>query len=99
MLCHVPSRCCVLTAVWRRYIGVWRKPGGPWKASLWKGENGQKRTLHLGSFRSAMAAAMAYDRAAVAARGKQAKTNFPISEVRSERRMRIRVGLRGCGER
>ena len=34
------------------YIGVWRRADGPWKATLWKGDNGQKRTLHLGSFGS-----------------------------------------------
>ena len=39
-----------------KYIGVWRKAQGPWRASLFKGENGQKRTVHLGSFSCAMTA-------------------------------------------
>jgi hypothetical protein len=70
----------VAPSITARYVGVWRKAGGAWKASLWKGDNGQKRTVHLGAFRSAKAAALAYDRAAVAARGHLARTNFPISD-------------------
>jgi len=53
---------------------------GPWRASLWKGANGQKRTVHLGTFRCAMTAALAYDRAVYTLRGRVAKTNFPVSE-------------------
>ena len=45
-----------------KYLGVWRKAEGPWRASVFKGDHGQKRTLHLGCFSCALAAALAYDR-------------------------------------
>ena len=52
-----------VTRIAAKYLGVWRKAGETsWRASLFKGENGQKRTLHLGTFASASSAAQAYDR-------------------------------------
>jgi hypothetical protein len=36
--------------------------------------------MHLGSFSSALSAALAYDRAVYALRGRNAKTNFPVTE-------------------
>ena len=36
--------------------------------------------MHLGSFSSPLSAALAYDRAVYALRGRNAKTNFPVTE-------------------
>ncbi len=55
------------------YRGVWKTASGGWSAMF--GNRGVRRSL--GVFDSANAAARAWDRAAIAARGEFARTNFP----------------------
>ncbi len=65
--------------------GVWRLPGGGYKASIWNGVPHRpgaagarkRRKCVLGRFTCATEAAAAFDRAARAVMGPRALTNFP----------------------
>ena len=57
-----------------KYVGVsWHSSKNKWVAYI----NINKKRIHLGYFKDDIAAAEAYDRAAVKHRGKEAKVNFP----------------------
>jgi hypothetical protein len=65
------------------YRGVsWRPSTGRWEARI--GRFLGKRYQYLGTFSSGEDAARAYDRAAVASRGKAAVTNFHLSQYAAE---------------
>ncbi|KAL6559724.1 hypothetical protein OROGR_004841 [Orobanche gracilis] len=57
------------------YIGVQKRPEGKWAVRIRNPQNGC--LLWLGTFESAKAAALAYDRAALGFKGNKAKLNFP----------------------
>ena len=63
------------------YKGVFSTGGkskvSPWRSHIGRTENGRLRLYHLGYFRTAEAAARAYDKKARELFGKHAATNFP----------------------
>ena len=63
-----------------RLKGIHRNPNGTW----WSKINHLRASIHLGTFSSEKEAAVAFDKAAVILRGRQAKTNFDLSEYLDE---------------
>ncbi|KAF9590917.1 hypothetical protein IFM89_000462 [Coptis chinensis] len=63
----------------RRFLGVRQRPSGRWVAEI--KDSSQKLRVWLGTYDKPEDAAMAYDNAAWLLRGKNAKTNFPYSEI------------------
>ncbi|ERN19372.1 hypothetical protein AMTRI_Chr09g42820 [Amborella trichopoda] len=61
----------------RRFIGVRQRPSGRWVAEI--KDSSQRIRLWLGTFDTAEEAARAYDEAARALRGENARTNFTVS--------------------
>ncbi|KAF3437938.1 hypothetical protein FNV43_RR20694 [Rhamnella rubrinervis] len=62
----------------RRFLGVRQRPSGRWVAEI--KDSSQKLRLWLGTFDRPEEAALAYDKAARLLRGRNAKTNFPLSQ-------------------
>ncbi|KAL5725984.1 hypothetical protein ACHQM5_009059 [Ranunculus cassubicifolius] len=62
-----------------RFLGVRQRPSGRWVAEI--KESSQKLRVWLGTYDRPEDAAMAYDTAAWLLRGKNAKTNFPYTEI------------------
>ncbi|KAL5199077.1 hypothetical protein ABZP36_002589 [Zizania latifolia] len=67
------------------FIGVRRRPWGRFAAEIRDSTRNGAR-VWLGTFESAEAAAMAYDQAALSARGAAAALNFPLERVRESLR-------------
>ena len=64
----------------RRFIGVRQRPSGRWVAEI--KDSSQHVRLWLGTYDTPEEAARAYDEAARALRGENARTNFaPVSQV------------------
>ncbi|MED6114302.1 hypothetical protein PIB30_079016, partial [Stylosanthes scabra] len=61
----------------KKFLGVRQRPSGRWIAEI--KDSSQKLRLWLGTYDRAEDAALAYDSAARILRGRNAKTNFPIS--------------------
>ncbi|KAL1818551.1 hypothetical protein ACET3Z_013420 [Daucus carota] len=62
---------------WRRFVGVRQRPSGRWVAEI--KDSSQRVRLWLGTYDSPEEAARAYDEAARALRGENARTNFAKS--------------------
>ncbi|OIW18544.1 hypothetical protein TanjilG_13296 [Lupinus angustifolius] len=62
----------------KKFIGVRKRPSGRWTSEI--KDSSQKLRLWLGTFDKEEEAALAYDCAARLLRGKNAKTNFPITQ-------------------
>ncbi|XP_057730022.1 ethylene-responsive transcription factor 3-like [Arachis stenosperma] len=61
----------------KKFLGVRQRPSGRWIAEI--KDSSQKLRLWLGTYDRAEDAALAYDHAASLLRGRNAKTNFPIT--------------------
>uniref|UniRef100_A0A0D9WX07 AP2/ERF domain-containing protein n=1 Tax=Leersia perrieri TaxID=77586 RepID=A0A0D9WX07_9ORYZ len=76
------------------FIGVRRRPWGRFAAEIRDSTRNGAR-VWIGTFDSAEAAAMAYDQAALSARGTAAALNFPVDRVRESLRA---LALGGGGD-
>lgn len=65
----------------RRFVGVRQRPSGRWVAEI--KDSSQRVRLWLGTFDSPEEAARAYDEAARALRGENARTNFALAPANS----------------
>ncbi|RLM84558.1 hypothetical protein C2845_PM04G08460 [Panicum miliaceum] len=78
------------------FIGVRRRPWGRFAAEIRDSTRNGAR-VWLGTFDSADAAAMAYDQAALSARGPGAALNFPVERVQESLRALALGGGAGAG--
>ncbi|GJN07697.1 hypothetical protein PR202_ga25549 [Eleusine coracana subsp. coracana] len=79
------ARCERASPSKEAFIGVRRRPWGRFAAEIRDSTRNGAR-VWLGTFESAEAAAMAYDQAALSARGPAAALNFPVERVRESLR-------------
>ncbi|KAM7277344.1 hypothetical protein ACFE04_019210 [Oxalis oulophora] len=73
------SSATTTSAVIRRFVGVRQRPSGRWVAEI--KDSSQRVRLWLGTYDTAEEAARAYDEAARALRGENARTNFAATTM------------------